>query len=483
MRGSVEYLRGSVLDATSDEYAGPIPGTINSTLRGTAQASLRIQRPYGDAAVEIYSPRDGVVDARFEGKNTVTSQGDRQVLSVARALFSLRVQQSSIALLIYDEASGMDTPARRACWRYLVENLPGLRLGQLRTLIVVVRVSGLDFDLHCSYGRGFHYALLHGEMIRRRTDNSIDFAVARIMATSVPHTVLFLGAGSSASSGLPLGNSVRDVAIRRLMGSQTSDSFELAKQFRHFLSNQEYLLTPYERAQTIEDFASRLTLEQVVRVEKALRPGVPETLDDFGKLNSRVLSLPHAIGPGIKAIQRMAASSKRRLVIVEVNFDTLVEHEHEDLFERFATEEEFIGAPAYLDRYLSGDAEKVPLLKVHGSIEIPTSCVASAEQTANGLPRAKEDALMRLVGEDGNVPWIYIGASMRDTDLANLFARREFAQGVYEMWVAPYIPPTVHEFGRLNRSHIWRQGEDLHARSVTELADEFLRRLADRWTE
>jgi hypothetical protein len=220
-----------------------------------------------------------------------------------------------------------------------------------------------------------------------------------------------------------------------------------------------------------------------VTVPLRLRPGVPETLDVFAELNARTLAAPGGIGPGIRAVQRMADFPGRRLVIVEVNFDTLVEDGNEHLFERFTTEETFDGAVRYLDSYLDGTVNRVPLLKVHGTIEDRPSCVASAEQTANGLPRAKTETLMRLSGRpDRRVPWLYVGSSMRDIDLIDVFKRREFAEGVQEYWVAPLLPPTVREFTQSYRPHIWIPGEDVHAHSVTELADEFLRRLAEAWS-
>jgi hypothetical protein len=88
---------------------------------------------------------------------------------------------------------------------------------------------------------------------------------------------------------------------------------------------------------------------------------------------------------------------------------------------------------------------------------------------------------MRLIGKGSKIPWIYVGASMRDTDLTTVFNRKEFAEGVHEIWVSPYLPPTVHEFAQVHRGNIWSKKEDLHSHSVTELADEFLRQLADAW--
>src|SRR6266498_761914 len=430
LRGTTDYLRGALLDATGPELDDPVRGDDDPTLRGTAGASLVIERPARDTAVEVVVLPDGRIDARFSGKGIAASGGDRQVLAVARALFAVRARSTEFAVLAYDESAGMDGPSRRACWRYITEGLPDLRLGTLRTLVVVVGIGVLDYDRHCAYGRGFHFGLLDGAFVRRRTDDSIAAAIATVTAPVVPYTVLFLGAGASASSGLPLGNAMRDETIRRLIRSSAEDSFAVAKEFRTFLDNAEHLLTPQEKALTIDAFATQLTLEQVVRVEQGLRPGVLETLDVFAEGNARALTASGGIGFGIRAVQCMAASLGRWLVIVEVNFDTLVEDGSEHLFERFTTEKAFEGAVKYLGAYLSGTVNRVPLLKVHGTIEDRVSCDASAEQTANGLPQAKADALMRLSGtRDRRVPWVYVGASMRDTDLTDVFKRREFADG------------------------------------------------------
>jgi hypothetical protein len=483
LRGGADYLRGTLLDVTGPDLDRPISGDNDPALVGTIVSSLLIERPRGDVPIEVFVLPGGRIDARFPGKTSRPSGGERQILALARALFTARARSADFGILAYDEAAGMDRPARRACWRYITEGLPGLRLGKLRTIVVVVGIDAVDYERHCAYGRGFHFGLLDGTLVRRRTDESIAAAIAAIAGPGLPYAVLFLGAGASASSGLPLGNALRDDAIRRLTGSRTDDTFAVAREFRAFLDNQEHLLTGVERGLTIDQFATRLTVEQVVRVERALRGAQAETLDVFDRLNERVLAAPGGIGVAIRAVQRMATVTSRRLVIVEVNFDTLVEHGHEHMFERFATENDFEHAVEYLDRYLSRTEDRVPLLKVHGTIEDRQSCVASAEQTANGLPRSKADAIMRLAGsEDQKIPWVYVGASMRDTDMTEVLNRREFAVGVDEFWAAPYLPPTVRDFAQLNREHIWAVGDDVHAHSVTELADTFLRRLADAWT-
>jgi hypothetical protein len=483
LRGAAAYLDGTLLDATGADLDAAVDGDDDPKLRATASESLIIQRPSGDTQVEIVPFPQGRVDARFRGRASVTSKGERQVLAIARALFSARARSASFAILAYDEA-GMDGPSRRVCWRYTAVDLARLRLGRLRTLVVIVGIDAVDDNRHCAPGRGFHFALLDGRLVRRRTDDSVAAAVAHITASAAAHTVLFLGAGASASSGLPLGNSLRDDTIRRLIGTATSESLRLAREFRIFLGNHEHLLTAAERDLTIDQFTVALTLEQVIRAEKALRPGAPKTLDVFADRNKRALAASGGPGAAPRAIQRMAAAGGRRLVVIEVNFDTLVEHGHEHLFRRFTTDDEFKSAKSYLEAYLRGGEHRVPLLKLHGSIEDRESCVASVEQTANGLPDVKAEPLMRsaTAAPGEKVPWVYVGASMRDLDLAEVFNRREFAVGVHEYWVAPYLPPTVRSFAETRRQHIWTPGEDVHAHSVTELADEFLSKLAAAWT-
>src|SRR6266511_121242 len=59
LRGTTDYLRGALLDATGPELDDPVRGDDDPTLRATAGASLVIERPARDTAVEVVVLPDG----------------------------------------------------------------------------------------------------------------------------------------------------------------------------------------------------------------------------------------------------------------------------------------------------------------------------------------------------------------------------------------------------------------------------------------
>src|SRR5205823_2236065 len=85
----------------------------------------------------------------------------------------------------------------------------------LRTLVFVAEGT-IDIGLHCQAGYGFQLALDGDRLLQRKGVDSLNAAVAMIAKQADPF-VLFLGAGFSYSSRMPLGNDMRDRAIRRLL--------------------------------------------------------------------------------------------------------------------------------------------------------------------------------------------------------------------------------------------------------------------------
>jgi len=174
------------------------------------------------------------------------------------------------------------------------------------------------------------------------------------------------------------------------------------------------------------------------------------------------------------------------MVLVTINFDELIEHDHGDALDIAIDDDDFVRLAPILGGMRQGSAHpdaKIPLLKLHGTINRPETCVVTDAQTRSGITPAKTEALMSLVRDVpplSSVPWVYVGASMRDIDLDRIFGLREFNESVSERWVMPWLEPSVRRFvdGK-NRS--WAAHESLLERTVTETADSFMRTLADEW--
>jgi hypothetical protein len=140
----------------------------------------------------------------------------------------------------------------------------------------------------------------------------------------------------------------------------------------------------------------------------------------------------------------------------------------------FASDEEFLEAPDYLRQYIDGTESAVPVLKIHGSIDRPETCIVSTAQTEGGVGESKLAALRCLREGQGKRRWIYVGTSMRDLDLRNVLREEDFARSFDEQWVEPYLSPGVEEFG-MARAPFWeRTGRpDIQDRLITETADAF----------
>jgi hypothetical protein len=165
-----------------------------------------------------------------------------------------------------------------------------------------------------------------------------------------------------------------------------------------------------------------------------------------------------------------------------VNFDQLIEAELSTRLRVLATKEELEDSPGVIDEYLGG-AGRIPLVKLHGTIEKPESIVADIEATARGLSPGTSQGLRRLLSSDSPISWVYIGYSMRDPDLNEVFAVPEFSAGAFEKWVSPFPDQSVRDFVEQHRVARWSGGSSpsFLERSITETADRFLRRLNEAW--
>ena len=175
--------------------------------------------------------------------------------------------------------------------------------------------------------------------------------------------------------------------------------------------------------------------------------------------------------------------STGRVILAQVNFDCLVEHNSDVDFKLFVTDDEFEEAPEYIRRYIDGNADDIPLLKLHGTINDIDTCIVSQEQTEHGVGDPKLGALRALFeGREERLPWVYVGASMRDQDLLRVLSGEDFGRNLDERWVLPYVVPSVREFGQ-SREAFWKDTglQHLQDRVITETSDAFFQVLADGW--
>jgi hypothetical protein len=415
-------------------------------------------------------------------------------MALARSVFDLRLASHELAVLLYDE-NLFDEATQRAVLQMLtgLGRQSGLRLGAVRTLIPFIHSAGLDRARHCQLHRGVRYSLSGEEIIRRNPTVQLDDTVSKLTAARVEPLVLFLGAGFSASSKMPVGNSVRNTTIRRICGLHDEHDGRTDRQLGEALfqfANEpgRDLLSDHEREIGERQFADSATLEQAVRIERdQLEVPVPPTITELRARHDALLADPtFRFGDAVYALHKMIEDG-RRLVIVTVNFDELVESGHADLLDVVVDDADFTRISSILLSMRDGGSHpdgKVPLLKLHGTIGRPETCVATDDVTRSGITPAKFNALMALVKdlpEGRHVPWVYVGASMRDIDLDRVFGHREFNESVSERWVSPWPELSVHRFVYTKNRWWAAKGETLLSRTVTELADSFMNVLAAGW--
>jgi hypothetical protein len=467
------------LPAEAENFQAAVRGTPPTGWAAKVTAALRITRVSGRYQVRLETANN-MVDARYEAFTATDpdpgpADADDQVLAVARALCSERLLAHQLGVLIYDETV-LDASQKAPLWG-LSQQLRGPALKKLHTLVILARAS-VQIPRHTQQHTGFRWALAEGKLLRRYGWSSAQANINDILGSGAPFIVLFLGAGFSASSGLALGNDLRNQAIERMgLTVAGASSDQLAAAFYEWVADNGRLL-PSEETANPGELASSLTLERVLREEYLSFAGEdPPTLREFKaqcdialtRMGGAPVSLAHLIASG------------RKVVMCTVNFDELIEHAAgPDRVRAFSSDHDFGQSLEHLQDYLRDRSNQAPLWKLHGSIGDLRTCIANDAVTLMGLSKPKEEALHALLTQsDKPIPWIYVGASMRDTDLNPVLGRREFAEELREYWVLPHSVPSVEEFAHAYRAERWKNQRRYDERLVTETADTFLTALAD----
>jgi hypothetical protein len=429
--------------------------------------------------VEIQRDGDLVLARHPDGPEPETNESARTFLGLVNALLDRRLLEAEFVVLIYDE-SELDATRAQAAWEIVTAQLRGMQLGTVRTLLIVVGAAQVNYRRHCARNRGVRFAIQANQLLERRDWGNNQADIGRLATTTEP-IVLFLAAGASASSGMPVGDVMRDQAMRRLL-SFDGPSEELAERFFAY-SREIHQLLPGEEEMSLANFSRGLTLERVLYLEQQDVAGhnYGPTMLDFAERHRVALERP---GPSVRAVQQMLGL-QRRLVLVTVNVDELIEQGHDHELQVFSSEDDFVDCAEYLADYLANGG-RVPLLKVHGTVSRPETVVVSVDRVARGLTAGQEAALDELLGTtDALRTWIYVGSSMRDRDLIQVLGLPRFANELDEWWVTPFAIPTIDQFINEHRTQLWRDAQRRATpieRTITETADVFLDEFGRLWT-
>lgn len=420
------------------------------------------------------------VRAEFnDGGTAGGSTGNRNLAGAILAPFASRLRQAEIAMLSYDEAS-LDASAADAIWQLYCLHMDRFELGRLRTLVLACFTAKVIATRHFQKFNSAHYVISPDRVSCRRGWDVDKQVVRRLGEEAKGETLaLFLGAGFSSSSqvegeDLPMGNELRDRALRRLIGD-FSDEDDAAQKFRRFCESRETLLAG-ETEMGPDEFKRALTLERALQLELA------EVADDLGptlaQFSKEVQAANESPGECLKVLKQLLEAGQR-LILVTVNLDELIEHVCGDLVSPISGEAAFERAPEQLQAYLDGDDGPAPLLKLHGSLAEPETVIATVGSVAKGLPAIKTDCLDLILGADKNErrQLFYVGASMRDRDVLQHIGGRAYAERLEEWWVAPTPDRSVEGFIQDQREGPWRDiGLDFGpaGKCITLTADIFM---------
>jgi hypothetical protein len=449
---------------------GVEPSDSLSLLRNVIES---VELPVG--RLQLVDIDDQHVAARIGSEPTPSNPGLRNVLGALTAIIDRNLGGQRLGIIAYDE-SNIDKVTQDLLWQVLMKELPTSGASMPRTLLLIVGNENLSVE-HLDADPTVRYVLRPAGLVERHSREVDEREIAELAAGEEP-LVLFLGAGASVASGLPLGDTLRNEALRRFFHDNVGAPIaELIDKFFVYVDEHDRFLST-EQEQDQQYFIDNLTLERVLREEKHQEGAgvIPATLRDFAALEEAALKVPSA---GVTALRDLVGI-RSRLVLVTVNFDRLVESGGARIAV-MASDEQFREGIRRLRRYIKTGQGAVPLLKLHGTIEDPLTIVADVETTALGLSGPKADALSLLAG-DASTPykWAYVGYSMRDPDITAELRGKRFADGTNERWVAPMADPTVGEFVRLSRVPFWEARKvaiSLHERMISRRADGFFTQL------
>jgi hypothetical protein len=492
---------GLVVDAT--RWGDGVPVTVDPRaelpeLVAAVEAFLVETNGLDPAAALRLEAVGGVVSIKGAVEYDAANTAQKAIRELLAALFDEGLRSVPLAGLIWADDS-IDERLSARLWSLLM-GLPALlKLEPGSTLVLIAGDAAVNPTVHCAGPSSVRYRISDVGLGRRQPWAASRYTVLELVPLTraeTPLLPLFLGAGASVIEGLPTGNALRDRALARLVGLPKVDRHNYVAAASELYARLDVggHLRAGEKENGVALFAERLTLERVLYVEQAQESQRDcSTLRAFRAEHAAIveaLALAGGAGAFVSDPLVQLLSLQRRLVIVTVNFDQVLETKAPGMTERFVSEEELGRVGAYLTEYAENGGP-VPLIKLHGDIGVPDSLVVNIAETGAGLSAVRLSALQAVIDAVGKQlirPWWYVGYSMRDLDFEAVWSNPAFADQMAEHWVTPFVDPAIERFLIRWRVERW-QGRGLpHTianRVVTVTANDFFRILydevANRW--
>lgn len=440
------------------------PGPINEPLARHLEAFARER----GTSVELREV-DGIVIASVDGNDVLSDSA--AILGQAYSFLCSDSMTAEIASFSYPLAE-LDVRRAGLIWDAVAE-VSLFRPDRLQTLISIA-LGDARVDKHCNPDKNaVRFVVRDDKLIKRQSRRDALQRVSSLVLKRDDPIVLFLGAGASASARMPMGDTLRNRSLSRILGMPDS-SDELVSRFWEMLKERPERYMANERELTYAQFSKGLTLERVLREEFYQLAGRPRsesrTVQEIQRLCSEAIDRDP---PGRRALRELAELLPR-LVIGTINFDELIETDLSPEHLTVVTKAEFAAAEDLVRRRMTGEEVPLPILKVHGSISDVDSMIADLKDTSRGLPPQISSTLDAIFA-DGRVTWIWIGCSMRDLDLGQWLRTKEGKQ-IAEFWVDPLPPQSVADYISGWRASEWARdsGQTITDRQITESSDVFL---------
>lgn len=272
------------------------------------------------------------------------------------------------------------------------------------------------------------------------TNNNIRQCAGKIKKENP--TVFFLGAGSSSEADIPTGQELCRIALEQLLGKSREDPYEeLEKEFwEHVAVNDRWLSEEKEKLPP-------LTFERVIReqIKQHGRAATP-VIEDLSQIcQKRSPSAGHA-----EVVEILKKGY--RILIITTNYDALIEQaiESQGLKSAVIVDEETADKHNELiQAYLQGNTDVIPVIKLHGTIDLPITISASVEDTTILLGKVDEILSMILskqkhqdIGLPERIPVVFTGYAFRDIDISKVFERKDVREGM-DNWIVDPLPRRV----------------------------------------
>jgi hypothetical protein len=142
------------------------------------------------------------------------------LLGLATASIDARLESSDRLIVVSYREAGLELLEKRVAWDYVRGVLPQNLSRRVQHLIVLVGAER-PLEHHFTGEPSLRWCIERDQVVQRNRGQTNGQLTQRLVEFGEEHLVLFCAAGFSACMGMPLGNEMRDFALRHLLPTGT----------------------------------------------------------------------------------------------------------------------------------------------------------------------------------------------------------------------------------------------------------------------